>query len=96
MCLFELAQCYSHRHTELFYGVRALSNLGSQVGVSINTDPVTEAEILRVVYTLIASPVNEGGAGITPGINGWDYVESIYPLPDSNFTKVGIDALFQG
>lgn len=50
--------------------------------------PLTESERLRVVYTLIASPVMEGGAGITPGQNPWELVEFISPLGNQKFNKV--------
>lgn len=56
--------------------------------LSVDDEPLTEAERLRVVYTLIASPVVEGGAGITPGLIPWDYVEFISPLGNSKFNKV--------
>ena len=49
---------------------------------------VTAAERLRAVYTLIAAPVAEGGAGVAPGLQGWDYIESVFPLRDSEFTQV--------
>lgn len=77
-----------NRSTELFHGVRPLVGPGNQVKVSVDDNPVTEAERLRIVYTLIASPVLEGGAGITPGLHPWDWVEFISPLMDSKFNKV--------
>lgn len=55
--------------------------------LSVDDEPVTEAERLRVVHTLIAAPDAEGGAGITPGTQGWDYVESVFPLRDPEFNK---------
>jgi anoctamin-10 len=56
--------------------------------LSVDDEPLTEAERLRVVYTLIASPETEGGAGITPGLIPWNYVEFISPLGNSKFHKV--------
>lgn len=56
--------------------------------LSVDDEPLTEAERLRVVYTLIASPEMEGGAGITPGLVPWNYVEFISPLGNSKFHKV--------
>ena len=49
---------------------------------------MTEAERLRVVYTLIASPVQDGGVGVTPGLDPWESVEFISPLTDLEFNKV--------
>jgi len=43
---------------------------------------------LRAVYTLIAAPEAEGGVGVSPGLRGWDYVESVFPLRDSEFNRV--------
>ena len=60
----------------------------NQVGLSLDEEPLTEAERLRAVHTLIAAPVTEGGAGITPGLQGWDYVESVFPLRDAKFNRV--------
>jgi anoctamin-10 len=56
--------------------------------VSLSDEPVTPAESLRVVYTMIASPADDGGAGITPGLDPWECVEFITPLGDSGFNKV--------
>jgi len=49
---------------------------------------LTDAERLRVVHLLITSPEREGGAGVTPGLDGWNYVDSIFPLHDSKFNRV--------
>lgn len=43
-------------------------------------DGLTPAERLRLVYEIITSPKEEGGVGITPGINEWEFVEQIFPL----------------
>ena len=51
-------------------------------------ESLTEAERLRTIFTIITSPVEEGGAGITPGLGNWEHVESIFPLPNSKFTSV--------
>jgi len=56
--------------------------------MSIDSEMVTEAERLRIVYTLIVAPESEGGAGITPGLSPWDGVEFITPLRDLKFIKV--------
>jgi len=75
------------RYAELFHGVRPLVDAENQLaGLSVDDEPVTEAERLRVVHTLIAAPEAEGGAGITPGHE--DYVESLFPLRDPEFNRV--------
>ena len=56
---------------------------------SLDKEPVTDAERLRLVYQLITLPKEEGGAGITVGQGNWDLVESIFPLHDRVFNKVG-------
>jgi hypothetical protein len=55
---------------------------------AIDEETLTDAERLRVVHHLITSPEREGGAGVTPGLDGWNYVESIFPLHDSKFNRV--------
>jgi len=57
---------------------------------AIDDETLTDAERLRVVHLLITSPEREGGAGVTPGLDGWSYVESIFPLHDSKFNRVSI------
>ena len=55
---------------------------------AIDEETLSDAERLRVVHLLITSPEREGGAGVTPGLDGWSYVESIFPLHDSKFNRV--------
>lgn len=55
---------------------------------ALDEESLTDAERLRVVHFLITSPEIEGGAGVTPGLDGWNYVESIFPLHDSKFNRV--------
>jgi anoctamin-10 len=59
-----------------------------QTRASIDDEHITHAERLRVVHLLITSPESDGGAGVTPGLNGWNYVESIFPLHDRKFNRV--------
>jgi hypothetical protein len=69
--------------------VRPLLHADNRIRVSVDDEPVTAAEsLLRVIYTMIASPEGEGGAGITPGLGPWDCVDFITPLADSDFNKV--------
>ena len=72
---------------EWLYGVR-LAAPDDRTRASIDEEKLTEAERLRVVYHLITSPERDGGAGVTPGLDGWNYVESIFPLHDAKFNRV--------
>lgn len=54
---------------------------------SIISQPLTEAERIRIVHHLITSPREEGGAGITPKYGQWENVESLFPLHDHTFNK---------
>jgi len=47
---------------------------------------LTEAERLRLVYEIITSPANEGGANISADVD--KYVESIFPLHNDELNKV--------
>lgn len=42
---------------------------------------------MRLVYLMITKPVNDGGAGITPGSGTWKYVDSVFPLHNHKFNK---------
>ena len=57
---------------------------------ALDTEKLSDAERLRVVYSLITSPERDGGAGVTPGLDGWNYVDSIFPLHDSKFNRVNL------
>jgi hypothetical protein len=63
------------------------------VSQSLQDDPVTEAERLRLVFLLITRPKGEGGAGITPGSGPWTSVESIFPLHDHAFNRTWIQKM---
>ena len=54
---------------------------------SLASDPLTDAERLRVIYSMITNPPGEGGAGITPKRGEWKEVESVFPLHDHTFNK---------
>ena len=54
---------------------------------ALSSEPLTEAERLRIVYLMITNPPSEGGAGITPKQGQWQAVESIFPLHDYNHNK---------
>lgn len=59
----------------------------SSIHMNFQEYPITEAERLRLVYTLITSPINEGGVGLTPNSNEWKNVVDLFPLHDNTFNK---------
>jgi anoctamin-10 len=73
--------------TEWLHGVR-LAAPDEQTRAAMDQETITDAERLRVVYLLITSSERDGGAGVTPGLDGWTYVESIFPLHDTKFNRV--------
>jgi anoctamin-10 len=80
------AEIYRSRVLDWLYGVR-LRAPEKQIQKSLEDEPVTDAERLRLVYLLITKPSNEGGAGITPKQGEWKSVESIFALHDHSFNK---------
>jgi len=75
------------RAAEWLGGVR-LAPPEDDTQTSMQEDPITDAERLRAVHLLITGPERDGGAGITPGLHGWNYVDSIFPLHDPKFNRV--------
>lgn len=75
------------RVKDWLYGVRPAAP-DKETQRSLDKEPLTEAERLRIVYQLITLPQGEGGAGITPKQGPWTLVESIFPLHDHEFNKV--------
>lgn len=57
---------------------------------TLENEPVTEAERLRLVYLMMIKPENEGGAGITENAGKWKYVDAIFPLQNTAFNKAWI------
>lgn len=55
--------------------------------ISSEKQALYPAERLRIVYQLITNPVEEGGAGITPGHGHWENVEAVFALHDHDFNK---------
>lgn len=80
------AEVYRSRVQDWLYGVRT-SAPDKHIQNSIEAEPTTDAERLRLVYLLITKPRNEGGAGITPKLGEWEGVESIFAPHDHTFNK---------
>lgn len=80
------AEIYRSRVKDWIHGVRS-SEPAKDTRASIQQDPLTEAERLRIIYQLITNPQHEGGAGITPKKGDWEYVESLFALHDHVYNK---------
>ena len=79
-------QIYRSRLQDWLHGVRA-SSPDSDISQALQSEPVTEAERLRLVYLMMTKPENEGGAGIIEQAGKWKYVDSIFPLHNRAFNK---------
>lgn len=82
-------QVYRARLADWLHGIRS-SSPEDDVSASLRDEPITEAERSRLVYLIITKPLNDGGAGITPGNGRWKYVESVFPLHNHEFNKAWI------
>jgi hypothetical protein len=82
-----LCTCIDGSVTDWLHGVR-LAAPDEQTRAAMDEESITDAERLRVVHLLITCPERDGGAGVTPGLDGWTYVESIFPLHDTKFNRV--------
>ncbi|KAH8667489.1 plasma membrane stress response protein-like protein [Tricladium varicosporioides] len=83
------AEVYRSRVQDWLYGVRTIAP-DREIQKNLESEPITEAERLRLVYLLITKPRNEGGAGITPKSGEWKGVASIFALHDQTFNKAWI------
>lgn len=79
-------EIYRSRVRDWLHGVRSAAP-EKEVRGSLEREPLTEAERLRIIYQLITNPVAEGGAGITPKKNERENVESIFALHDHVYNK---------
>ena len=79
-------EIYRSRIKDWISGVRS-AEPPKDTEKSLEQEPLTEAERLRIIHNLIINSPNEGGAGITPGKGGWKFVESIFALHDHAYNK---------
>ena len=56
----------------------------------LTSDPLTNAERLRLIYQLITGLKSDGGAEITPGKGEWKNVQSVFALHDPAANKAWI------
>lgn len=68
------------------HGVRAAAP-PKETRESLESEPLYEAERLRIIYQLITNPSDEGGAGVTPGQGEWEGVESVFALHDHAYNR---------
>ncbi|SPQ23652.1 2a900178-a87d-41f3-9abc-d1ff5ebead5a [Thermothielavioides terrestris] len=80
------SQIYRARVQDWLYGVRPAAPAANPDDDG-SSEPVTQAERLRLAYMLITRPRNEGGAGITPRRGQWRFVKSVFPLHDRAFNR---------
>ncbi|KAF2027370.1 DUF590-domain-containing protein [Setomelanomma holmii] len=76
----------SRRVRDWIHGVRAAAP-PKETREALESEPLYEAERLRIIYQLITNPASEGGAGITPKEGEWEGVESIFALHDHAYNK---------
>jgi len=82
-------QVYRARLQDWLHGVRT-SSPDKDIKQSLDNEPITEAERLRLVYLMITGSADEGGAGIVPGADKWKYLDSVFPLHNHAFNKAWI------
>ncbi|KXS97871.1 hypothetical protein AC578_5038 [Pseudocercospora eumusae] len=80
------AEVYRSRVKDWIHGVRA-GEPAHDVRASLEQDPLTDAERLRIIYQMITNYEEEGGAGIRAKSPEWEYVQSIFSLHDHTFNK---------
>ncbi|KAF3927605.1 Anoctamin-10 [Arthrobotrys entomopaga] len=81
-----LGEIYRSRVRDWLHGIRPAAP-EKETQQSIEKEPLTDGERLRLVYSLITLPNSEGGAGITPKQGEWNLVQSIFALHDHDFNK---------
>ncbi|KAF2019552.1 DUF590-domain-containing protein [Aaosphaeria arxii CBS 175.79] len=79
-------EIYRSRVRDWIHGVRAAAP-PKETREALESEPLYEAERLRIIYQLITNPVSEGGAGITPKEGEWKEVEALFALHDHAYNK---------
>ncbi|KAK4547670.1 hypothetical protein LTR36_000627 [Oleoguttula mirabilis] len=79
-------EIYRSRVKDWIHGVRP-AQPAKEVRISLEQEPLTEAERFRIIYQLITNPQSEGGAGITPKKGEWENIESLFALHDHVYNK---------
>ncbi|RUO96235.1 hypothetical protein BC936DRAFT_142372 [Jimgerdemannia flammicorona] len=79
-------ELYRSRINDWLTGVR-IADIDDTDSSSVIANALTESERLRLVHEIVTGAVEEGGAGVVPGVD--PFVESLFPLHDEEFDKVG-------
>ena len=79
-------EVYRSRVKDWIYGVRT-GEPAKDTKVSLEEDPLTDAERLRIIYQLITNDEKDGGAGIKPKHGEWENVEAVFALHDQAYNK---------
>lgn len=83
------AEIYRSRVRDWIHGVRS-GEPAQDTQASLEKDPLTDAERLRIIYQLITNYEKDGGAGIRPKSKEWEYVDNVFALHDHTFNKYWI------
>jgi len=87
-CLEERLQLESYRErTQDWLQGSRLAAPEVETATSLHREPLTDAERLRLVHLILTAPTYDGGAGLTPGLNEWKLVKSIFPIHNTQFNK---------
>ena len=79
-------EVYRSRMKDWVHGVR-IAAPDKEIQVTLEKEPMEEAERLRIVHQLITNPTDEGGAGISPKQGEWENVESVFALHDHTYNR---------
>lgn len=77
---------YRSRIRDWLHGVLQIQPTKETVQTLMDT-PLTPAERLRMIYSMITAQQIDGGANITPKHGEWKYVDAIFPLHDHEKNK---------
>lgn len=83
---------YRSRIEEWLYDAHSIPS-SNEILRNLQEKPVSEAERLRIVYSLITSPKTEGGLGLTPKEDKWKQINSIFLLHDRTFNQKWVKRL---
>ena len=74
-----------YRYSDFLYGL-PMSKLPS-ADTDLDATPLSPADRIRLVHAYITSTPQDGGLGIVPECNEWDFVQSVMALHDHDFNE---------
>lgn len=77
---------YRSRIRDWLHGVRQIQPVKETVD-TLAEAPLSQAERLRMIYSMITAQNVDGGANITPQHGEWENVDAIFPLHDHETNK---------